>query len=246
MLLVRVVVTILITFMKKAIKKLLQSIGLSIVRTRDLNDPQKLFPLRGEHLFDIYFSKIDPANFFFVQIGAYDGKHKDPIYPFIVKYNLRGIVIEPQSEVFPLLQKNYAECPNVRCLNVAIANKKGFVTLYVPEKETSIASLDKNRLERTIKSQTNDVGTIREIEVEALTFEDVMAGQNRLDLLQIDCEGYDWEILKTIDLGKWRPSIINFESVLLSDADKRASVNWLESFGYKWFRNNFDTTAYKV
>ena len=68
----------------------------------------------------------------------------------------------------------------------------------------------------------------------------------KVDLLQIDCEGYDWKILQTIDLGLWKPKIINFESALLSEENKRQSRLFLEKQGYAWFEYGLDTCGYRL
>ena len=36
---------------------------------------------------------------------------------------------------------------------------------------------------------------------------------SRVDLLQVDCEGYEYEILKMFDLQRFNPSLVNYESV---------------------------------
>jgi len=45
-------------------------------------------------------------------------------------------------------------------------------------------------------------------------------GLSSLDLLQIDVEGYDYEILKTLDFDQIRPLFINYERVLLADTEE--------------------------
>lgn len=189
------------------------------------------YPPKREHFFDAYFASVGP-DFFFVQIGASDGKLSDPIHPYIMKYRLSGVAVEPIPEVYQKLRATYKAHPGVACVNAAIAKHTGSVDLYVPENDT-MASL---------------VGTGKKITVLGLSFADfvTLTDIKHIDMLQIDCEGYDWEILKQVDLDTWHPAVINFEHILLSPEDKEASRRWLEQHGYKWFEAGMDTCAYKL
>lgn len=49
----------------------------------------------------------------------------------------------------------------------------------------------------------------------------------RVDLLAIDAEGFDWQILKQLDLSVYRPRAILFEVVHLSDVAKAEALAFL-------------------
>lgn len=70
-------------------------------------------------------------------------------------------------------------------------------------------------------------------------------GITRLDLLQIDTEGFDAEIIKMIDFSVIRPQIIKYEHVGLSDADKQNTELLLKQYGYRVFREGGDSIAVK-
>jgi len=53
----------------------------------------------------------------------------------------------------------------------------------------------------------------------------------------IDTEGYDYEVLKQIDFQRFRPSLVIYERVHLSDAAKKASVDMLNKAGYDVFNS---------
>jgi hypothetical protein len=67
-------------------------------------------------------------------------------------------------------------------------------------------------------------------------------GVRHLDLLQIDAEGYDHEILRTIDFDALRPRFINYERVLLG-ADEPACRALLTAAGYRLVDWGQDTLA---
>src|SRR5204863_9792937 len=52
-------------------------------------------------------------DFFFVQIGACDGVSFDALYDFVVRYRLRGIVVEPLPDLYAELVANYCRLPLV-------------------------------------------------------------------------------------------------------------------------------------
>jgi hypothetical protein len=58
--------------------------------------------------------------------------------------------------------------------------------------------------------------------------------------LQIDAEGYDFKILKTLDFNKLKPKFINYERVLLQE-DEQACREMLEAQGYRLFDWGQDT-----
>src|SRR5579863_6851588 len=45
----------------------------------------------------------------YVEVGANDGVIADPVFPWIEKHRLQGILIEPQKDIFNRLKKNYAD-----------------------------------------------------------------------------------------------------------------------------------------
>ena len=243
--------------MKKLIKKLAGFLGYSITSIRDNDNLAK--PLNRTHFFDIYFANVT-KDFFFVQIGANDGKKKDPLNPYVTKYNLSGISIEPQPKVFERLQETY-KGTNVQCVNAAIAENTGSLPFYSVRQPigatdsfiwmTTLASFDRDFLRRTLAKNMRGKSSddlIQETQVKALSFSDFakMYNVERIDFLQLDCEGWDWKILKTIDLKKYSPTIINFESNYLSDAEWKEVDDLLARFGYRWFQYGNDTCAYRI
>ena len=60
------------------------------------------------------------------------------------------------------------------------------------------------------------------------TFPDIV--KDNFDFLNIDCEGNDFKILKTIDLKKYTPKIINIE---VSLNNKKDIYDYMRLNGYK-------------
>lgn len=72
---------------------------------------------------------------------------------------------------------------------------------------------------------------------------EVMArhGLDDVDLLQIDCEGYDVQVI--LSLGGYRPALINFESCSLSETDRKLFLEWSKKNNYGIIQGSKDTLA---
>jgi len=69
-------------------------------------------------------------------------------------------------------------------------------------------------------------------------------GIDRVDLLQVDVEGYDAEVVRMFDFDRWRPSIVNFEHTHLSPRDHESAMRHLVSHGYQIATTGVDTMGY--
>ncbi|PPD37082.1 MAG: hypothetical protein CTY18_01855 [Methylomonas sp.] len=209
------------------------------------------------------FGQIDPLRsliykkhhdgFFFVQIGANDGKRFDPIYEIVTKLKLNGIALEPVKEYFNLLKNNYKFLPNVKLINKAINKSNGKVSIYrvktnnlLPDWVNGIASFNSEHYK---KSGVDKEDIIEEI-VDCITFDKLIDDNNicHIDLLQIDTEGFDFEIIKMIDFAKIKPSIIHFEhglpdNVMSLDQFKQCACMLIDN-GYSIIMKKYDCIAY--
>ena len=209
----------------------------------------------------------NPKDFFFVQIGANDGKKNDPIYDLVIKYNLSGLLVEPLDGAFQSLLKNYNGNSNLIFENVAISNKEGYQSIYeikkefqdtyeeeTKEKATMMASFNKDHVRKYLRrgmkeffkdKQIDDY--IDEVQVKTISFDTLMQKHRikNIDLLQIDTEGFDFEIIKMVDFNKYSPKLINYESVHLNASDRAQCESLLKENGYLLLNNKADTYAIK-
>ena len=193
---------------------------------------------------------------FFMQVGANDGKSGDGIYPMIKKHSLRGVLIEPQRDIFDRLKSNYAAfgSSDFIFVNAAIGTADGRLPLYrIRPGETRgpgwlhmIASFDK-RVLMGHADRIPDLESMIEIEnTRCITFETLFkeTGAKHVDLLQIDAEGFDAEILRLFDVPTRKPAIIRFEHKHLSGPDYGNSLSMLMDQGYYLAICGQDTLAY--
>lgn len=186
---------------------------------------------------------VPADDFFFVQVGAFDGMEGDHLFDLVHRYHWHGILIEPQPRAFELLKENYAREQNLRFFNVAIGPEEGTLTLFTRKSgSVPIASVSKRLLVKPGHSSSE----IEAIEVPCWTFDRLMSEAGsppRVDLLQIDAEGFDYEIIRSIRFDRVKPSIIRFEHALLSERDRNECLQLLAMHGYRFLLEDRDTMA---
>jgi FkbM family methyltransferase len=184
---------------------------------------------------------------FFLQIGAHDGKTRDPIAPLVRQYHWRGLLVEPQTQVFAELVKNYSDEKQLLFENSALAEKDGTLTLYGYEGADNLSSMaTSSRWHYLPLNSEGRRGTIKAIEFPALTLNSLLTKHkiDRVDLLQIDTEGDDFAIIKMIDFNRIKPQIIHFESNYLNRRQKTECVRLLDAQGYAFLTLGVDSIAY--
>lgn len=197
-----------------------------------------------------------------VVIGAMDGVSSDDLYHYIRRYAWSGLFVEPIPAYFQRLRENYATLPRQadnRYENCAIADHDGTVTMLTidPQAVTSgnlpwfyagMSAIDPPRNGLAAPAGVAAVAAHgKRIEVPCLTLATLFARHalERLDLLCIDAEGWDYEILRQLDFATWRPKLIRCEHVNLGDADRAALGALLAAQGYLVHadRMNLDAVA---
>jgi FkbM family methyltransferase len=201
-----------------------------------------------EHLVTLHL--VDPVpGFFFVQVGAFDGITNDPINRMVRRYDWAGVLAEPQPAAFERLTKTYAEHPKLQLRNAAVGDRDGTVALYcvrdAPAWVDQLASLDRDVILRHDRPGLNLSSKIVSTKVDLVTFDSLLRGVDRVDLLQIDAEGSDGLLIDMFDLARWQPSIIQFEHRHLSLDEHEAALRRLIAHGYRIATARFDTLAYR-
>jgi FkbM family methyltransferase len=198
--------------------------------------------------------RAERADFCFVQVGANDGVKDDPLRRFVSKYRWRGVLVEPQPQVFEKLVKNYEAEKQLVFENVAIDDADGTARLFVADSKdesanlTVFASLKKDALHRGLKDAlrrglTGQETGAREIEVQALSVRSLLRKHNikSLDLLLTDVQGYDCEVVNQfLDCGV-KPTIVHFEHCHTDRSVLSKLYRRLVSEGYRLIELDVDT-----
>lgn len=240
----------MLTAAKNALKAFVRSCGYTIRRV----DNTQFFDFDAL----LYFQLQRHGELCFVQIGSCDGVSFDPIRGFVERNQsrIRGVVIEPLPDLFQQLQANYRRFPRIVPVNCAVHNSEREMTLHrvdpqrladVPDWACGIASFDPlhhQRLGIPADCMTTERVPCRTLP--AILREHPLP---RIDLLQIDTEGYDSEILFGLDFLEICPSIIRFEHGLHNGSTSQAVfqevVECLHGAGYEVILVECDAVAFQ-
>lgn len=211
--------------LKQVIRKAVRATGYDLVRDTRHETVHHPFYLLGFLISELMQRARTEVTF--VQAGANDGMDGDPLRASILRYHLRGLLIEPLPSAFARLQQNYASEPQVQLANCAVGSAAGRATLYGDDRCASLT------------------GTGLATEVEVRTLPDLLAayGLPAPSILVVDVEGLDAAIvLSALDAGL-RPPIIMYESVHLPRATQDECLRRLEAAGYAFVDADVDTYA---
>jgi len=174
----------------------------------------------------------------FIQVGANEGEYGDPLHNFIVKYPWHGILVEPQPDIFAKLRENYAAIQNRLIFeNIAIAKDLSTIAMYrAPGNpnvyESSVASVNPKAVARQLGLRLRH---LEQFLVPCTTLDELVRKYNmsHIDVLQIDAEGCDYDVLKTLDLSEVSPLLIQFEHGQLTRQKISGAVEYLSTHGYR-------------
>lgn len=143
---------------------------------------------------------INKNNGFFIELGANDGIKQSNTAFFEFFRNWNGILIEPSKNMFELCVSNR---PRSKCYNYACVSDN-----FTDEEISGdfngdlMSSVNGNRLQ-----------SFEKITVKTITLEKLLDQNNikSIDLLSLDTEGYELNILKGLNLNKYKPTFIIIE-----------------------------------
>ncbi|MBY0496928.1 MAG: FkbM family methyltransferase [Cyanobacteria bacterium] len=196
----------------------------------------------------------DP-NFFFVQVGANDGIRDDGLRPSVLKYRLKGVLIEPLPDLFAKLQHNYRDVAGLHFENCAVGASSGEARIYrvregapVPDHAHGMASFNRSHLTGRKHGIPGLDDHVVETTIAVRTLPEILAkyDNRHVSLMMIDTEGYDAEIVKmTLDAGI-RPDVVIYEHLHLPIATQAATLKHLKSEGYRFQEAGYDTYAMRT
>jgi FkbM family methyltransferase len=181
----------------------------------------------------------------FVKVGANDGLSGDVVSDILLaNEEWRGLLIEPVPYVFDRLRANFHDARRFSLEQVAIGASAGQAAFYyvdakamaslpdLPGWYDQLGSFDKLHITKHLDGALTPF--IVESTVEVLPMAEVLKRNEIRDahLLHIDTEGYDYEILKTVDLTQDAPWAILVEHRHLPGPQKAEMLVLLRNHGY--------------
>jgi FkbM family methyltransferase len=156
----------------------------------------------------------------FFQIGTNNGN--DLFRRLVLKHIPDCIIlVEPNENLIHEIKQNYSGIQNVYIFNNAIYyNNDEMLELYIPAKNGIMGTRADNNITYSDGHFSlvpmNDWGSKNDmvkIKTKSITFDKICSihGITNIEYLQIDTEGFDTEIIKMIDLSKYKINRIRFE-----------------------------------
>jgi len=250
--------------MKALAKKLFNHLGYDI---RRITSEQPI-----ANIFQIAFTTLmaSKQNVSVVQVGANDGMLNDPLYPMMRQFADRAkiMLIEPQPALIPYLTENYQFHPSALIHNVAIGDN-GSLDLYAIKKDawgaldvpyakdwpryrapTGVTSGNRDHVEAWLARHYRGKKSLDEI-VEKLSVPcgpllpllEENGWERKIDVLQVDAEGYDDQVIYACAVTETKPQLINFEWHSIQATGRSSLQSYLEEQGYVLFLNGGDMLA---
>ena len=162
-------------------------------------------------------------------------------------------MVEPVKYVFDRLADNYRQCRNLSLENIAIAASNGSQDFFhlaqsdddLPSWYTQLGSFSRD----TVLAHADRIPDIEKrivcTPVPCMTFDALCQKHSvgPIDLIHIDTEGYDYKIIKLIDLDRYQTTLVIYGHKHLSDADQAGCYDYLASKGYEAIEDGRDTLA---
>ena len=243
-------------FLKDAVRGILLKFGYVI--SKRLDSP----PIDLEVVY-LFLRSLGNRKILTIQVGANDGRTNDPIFNYAKKYSDKIILIEPQHQLHSRLKSNYADFNGeLEIHGLLILPKKNTHQIYSIKEEfhrsyakkassnpSGIASTDREHVIKMLKKHGFGEEASKMIQMDEIgctTLENILGGvaDEYICILQIDCEGADWLVLKT--LNSFCPAIINFEKKHLSNQDLAEVEDWLDTRGYVYKDHGGDCLAVRL
>jgi FkbM family methyltransferase len=174
-----------------------------------------------------------------VQIGSNDGVTHDPLHKlFLERSNWQVVLVEPIPAIFAQLKANYPNESRFSFEQLAVNDGKDATFYFIdpndqyiqeqfPEWASMLGSFDRKHIEKHLDGALTPY--IKEMSISSVTLAELLAKHKveKLHLLHIDAEGYDWKILQQLDLDVYKPKVILFEYYHLSAEEITAAKAFL-------------------
>ncbi len=185
---------------------------------------RKTYAMEGEDLEVVKILK-NIQNGFYVDAGGYHPLDRNNTY-LLYKKNWRGINIDLSEFSIDLFNFTRPEDINI---NVAVENKDDKVTFFYQKKLSQLTTIKKNVANYRMQGQIME----KEIRSNKLTtiINNTKYKNRKIDFLNVDLEGADFEALKSLDFNIYRPKLICVE--IYDENIERSDINvFLKKLNY--------------
>lgn len=181
---------------------------------------------------------------FYIDVGAHHPKRFSNTYYFYKK-GWNGINIDAMPNSMKAFDKFRKRDINIEA---AISNVKSTLTYY-EFNETALNGFSKDI--SLTRSKLESYSIVNSYPITTKTLNEVLDMFSKeilkeIDFITIDVEGLDFNVLKSLDLNKYKPNLILIEilSETLEDVVDNEISFHLKKFGYKIYAKSFNTVFY--
>ena len=169
---------------------------------------------------------FNPNDFYFVDIGAYDGLHLSNTYAFEKNLGAKGVCVECNPLMIQRFKYNR---PNSDLCTKAIYTESG------------------HKLKFSLNDCNSCIDNNGDYEVETISINDLLSSYNatkNITYINLDIEGLEPEILATFDFSKWNVLTWTIEHNHV-EANKNKILDILLKHNYMVKLHEWDIFAYK-
>ncbi|MDP2655098.1 MAG: FkbM family methyltransferase [bacterium] len=194
----------------------------------------------GEDLIIDYACKeLDIRTPTYLDIGTYDPTYSNNTYFFYLNGG-HGVCIEPNPDMFRLIQKKRSKDISLNVGISPVANSSAnyymmtskFINTFIKEEaDIAVSNKDlrtKQKIEKVLKIPLVTVNSVLEKYL-----------PQGVDILSMDSEGYDLEILQSLNFNKYHPKVICVETLRYDVNGKLQKMTeiseYLERQGYFFY-----------
>jgi FkbM family methyltransferase len=214
--------------------------------------------LRPPRIEDFLFQTFkDQDRVTYIQVGAHDGTHNDPISAFRRETGWSGLLLEPNPAVFLRLRQSLRSLHEHKPLNYALAEQVGTLPFYIvaeparckePFWADQVSSFHRPHVERMLQrfghTPEEMSHLVKEIDVPTISFQQLLNQLKApLDLIFIDAEGADFRLLSAFPFSTMKPKAIVFEYAHLPHSEMSEVLPFLTRHGYSCIRVGEDIFA---
>jgi FkbM family methyltransferase len=156
---------------------------------------------------DLILSQMRPqARGFYVDVGAYEPRSGSNTYKLYLK-GWTGITIEPNPDVESSFKKVR---PRDMHLTIGVSDATSEL-IYHKSAVANLNSFDPQW------QQGAGVSVLERLPIKCETLTNVLDrhSPNRpIDLLSVDCEGYDMQVIESLDWSRYRPTVVIVEDIV--------------------------------
>ncbi len=218
-----------------------------ILKKRFLKSDKKIsYSQLGEDLIvNFIFKNFKIEKPTYIDIGAHHPTHLSNTYLFY-KGGSKGICIEPDPELFKNIEKKRK---NDICLNIGIGTEEEKLADYYVMNDKVLNTFSKEEAEYLTNATSKKIEKIIKMPLVPMSkIIEKYLNNKTPNFVSLDTEGYDFEILKSLDFDNFRPEVFCVETLTYTEnKDERKEdevIDFMKEKGYFVFADTYINTIF--